>query len=108
MTELKQPDITVYGVQRGTWHASADKGTVQGEQEIYLQGNVHLRQRGKEKLDLRTERLRIDTARHYAETDALVRITAHSSRLQGVGMKAYGEQQRILLQSAVRGQYAVD
>ncbi len=107
-TELKQPDITVYGIHRGTWHATANAGTVEGEQEIYLKGKVVLQQKGTQQLDLHTDWLRIDTAKHYAETDAPVRITSQSSRLQGIGMQVYGEQQRVLLRSAVRGQYAVD
>ena len=108
-TELTQPALTIFERDRTAWQASAEHGTlVGGEEELLLRGQVQLNQRGDHRLDVLTEWLRIDIERQYAETDAPVTLTNPSSQLEGVGMQAYGEEQRLLLHSNVRGHYAID
>lgn len=108
-TELEQPDVTVLGKGNATWHVRATRGTVEtAAQQILLSGEVRLRQRGDNGMEMQTEWLRLDTARQYAETDASVLLKSRSARVQGIGMQAYGEQQRLLLQSTVRGRYVTD
>lgn len=108
VTELKHPDITVLGDEKASrWHATARQGKVEGKNNrILLQGDVNLHQSGDGELLLQTESLRIDSARHYAETDAPVTLHSAGTKLQGTGMKAYGDEQRLQLLSDVRGKYA--
>lgn len=107
-TELTQPDITVLGRQNeARWHATAATGKVESRQkQMLLHGNVTLKQSGSNKLELHTEWLQIDTARHYAETGAPVTLLASGTTLEGIGMRAYGDEQRLQLLSSVRGKYA--
>ncbi|MCW8827906.1 MAG: LPS export ABC transporter periplasmic protein LptC [Gammaproteobacteria bacterium] len=109
VTELEQPDITVFGGNNNHWQARAEQGTLQGEgEQILLQGDVRLNQHGEQRLDLHTEWLHIDINRHYAETDAAVLLTSPAARVEGIGMQAYGKEQRLQLLSAVRGYYEID
>jgi len=107
-TKLVQPDITILNTDKGSrWHASAREGEIAGQQQlIRLSGDVRLKQQGENVLELQTERLSIDNRRRYAETDAPVTLLSNGSQMHGIGMKAYGDQQRILLLSSVRGEYA--
>lgn len=107
-TELERPDVTVLGDVKGShWHATAVHGKVEGaQQQILLRGDVKLKQYGKNELDVQTDWLRIDSHRRYADTKAPVTLKSAGTQLHGIGMKAYGDEQRLILLSAVRGKYA--
>lgn len=108
-TELTRPKLNILDPDRTTWRATADYGTLEGDrQQLLLRGDVRLSQQSDKKLDVLTERLRIDIERQYAETDGSVVLKGPSTRLEGTGMKAYGEQERLLLLSNVRGHYETD
>ncbi len=104
---LEQPDIIVTDENGGGWHATADSGELRGnvQRKLLLRDNVVLRQTGKESVTLRTEWLRVEAEHHYAETDAPVRIESPTGRIDGVGLNLYGDEERLLVRSAVRGQY---
>lgn len=107
LTTLEQPVITVRNEDGATWHATANRGELSGgtERRLLLQEQVVLRQQGDESLTLRTDWLRIDGERHYAETDAPITIDSDKGHIEGIGLNLYGEEQRLLVRSAVRGQY---
>lgn len=106
-SELENPDIRIFGERDENWFATGQQGFVAGKQgQVTLRGDVRLRQRGVEELDVETEWLLIDSERHYAETDAPVTLVSSAARVQGVGLKAFGEEQRMLILSSVRGRYA--
>ena len=109
-TELERPDITVLGNEKASrWHATAERGKVESQQhQILLVGNVRLKQYGSSKMSLQTDWLRINSEQHYAETRAPVTLQSAGTQLQGIGMKAYGDEQRLQLLSEVRGQYAAN
>lgn len=105
-SELENPDIRVFGVDSANWHAIGREGFVAGKQgQLTLRGEVRLRQEGAEELDVQTDWLLIDSKRRYAETDAPVTLTTPDSRVEGIGLKAYGQEQRMQLLSSVRGRY---
>jgi lipopolysaccharide export system protein LptC len=107
MTELEQPDLTIFRPQGERWTVSARHGRMQGEGDtVFLSGRVRLRQRSqRQPLQLRTETLQLYPQRHYAETDRAVDITAPGGRIQGVGMQIFGEEDRLVLLSDIRGAY---
>jgi len=107
LTILEKPDITASGEGKADWHATADNGELHGGEQrtLLLRDNVVLRQQGTEKITLHTEWLRIEGKRRYAETDAPITIESTTGHIEGIGMNLYGEEQRLLVRSAVRGQY---
>lgn len=107
ITELEQPDLTVYRKAGEQWLVQALHGRMEGEgSEVLLRGKVILTQRSKQQpLQLRTNLLRLYPERHYAETDSAVDIRAPSGHIKGVGMKVFGEEDRLLLLSDIRGTY---
>lgn len=108
-TIMQQPVISVFGPERSDWLVRAELGEIAGqEKQIMLRGNVQLEQQGATPLQLLTDWLRIDAEQQYATTDAPVLLKSPSARVEGIGMQAYGKEQRLLLQSTVRGHYAFD
>jgi len=107
VTELEQPDLTIFQKPGEQWLVTAQQGRMSDkEKEVQLRGNVVLTQRSKQQpLKLRTDTLKLYPQRHYAETNSAVTITAPTGQIRGVGMKVYGEEQRLLLLSAIRGTY---
>ncbi len=107
LTTLEQPNITVISEDGANWHATAEYGELNGgnERNLLLREQVVLRQQGNELLTLYTDWLRIESERRYAETDAPITIESAKGRIDGVGLNLYGKEQRLLVRSAVRGQY---
>jgi lipopolysaccharide export system protein LptC len=110
LTTLEQPDIKVSGEGNAAWHATADNGELSGgkQRTLLLQNNVVLRQVGDDSVTLHTKWLRIESERHYAETDAPVTIESKAGHIEGVGLNLYGDEQRLLVRSTVRGQYETE
>lgn len=108
-SELSRPDITVYTQKSSTWHATAENGVLSGvNDELRLNGDIRMTQQGESVMSLRTERLNIDTVRRYAETDAAVTLEGEATQIEGIGMQAYGDEERLILLSQVRGRYATE
>ncbi|MGM0593131.1 MAG: LPS export ABC transporter periplasmic protein LptC [Pseudomonadota bacterium] len=105
-TELEQLELTVYTERQPHWHLIADHATGDAGQQLLLQGTVTLQQQRDEGMTLLTEQLLIDTERRYAESSAAVTLQGDSFRLQGIGLEAFAEPQRLRLLSQVRGDYA--
>lgn len=108
-TTLQQPEVTVFSQQGERWLASAELGTMYAaNDELLLSGAVRLESNGGRPLQLTTEWLRINTQQQYAQTDAPVVLQSAGARIEGIGMQAFGAEQRLLLNANVRGNYAVD
>lgn len=107
VTELEQPDLTIYRKPGEQWLVRAHQGRMTDEgNELQLSGQVILTQRSKQQpLTLSTDNLILYPQRHFAETKSAVTITAPTGKIQGVGMKVYGDEQRLLLLSTIRGTY---
>jgi len=106
-TDMEKPSLTVYRGDGKQWLVTAERGRMESDgEEVQLTGGVTLSQRSKQQpIQLQTETLRLYPERHYAETDSAVDIRAPSGHIRGVGMKVYGEEDRLLLLSAIRGTY---
>lgn len=107
LVELKQPLLTVFLPQGEQWQVGAKLGFLEGERnQITLEGSVVLDQRaGGQPLKVETDRLQLYPDTRYGESDDLVTISAPSGRISGVGMQLYGDEQRLILLSEVKGQY---
>lgn len=107
LTTLEQPDITVTNEDGSQWHATADSGEMYGgeERSLLLRDNVVLHKLGEDKVTLNTQWLRIESERRYAETDAPVTIDSATGRIEGIGLNLYGDEQRLVVRAAVKGQY---
>lgn len=109
ITELEKPDLTVYQEKGEKWHIQSELGRMQedGENdEVLLQGNVTLTQQTRQQpLKLSTETLLLYPERQYAETDSAVDIRAPGGHIRGVGMKVFGQEERLQLLSDIRGTY---
>jgi len=107
ITELEQPNLTIYRKPGEQWLVTAKHGRMSAEgNEVLLRGDVVLTQRSKQQpLKLSTETLQLYPQRHYAESSSAVTIKAPTGQIRGVGMKVYGDEQRLLLLSAIRGTY---
>ena len=110
-TELTRPYAILFSPGNADWHLSADKGLIEERGElIHLTGNVlvkHLQHKGEQAVELRTNKMRVWPEDSYAETDDPVAITSDGSRVNAIGMRAYFEEERVELLSAVRGYYDV-
>ncbi|MFO7594419.1 MAG: LPS export ABC transporter periplasmic protein LptC [Pseudomonadota bacterium] len=108
-TELTRPKLNILNPDRGDWEATAEYGTLEGDRkQLLLRGDVRLSRLTEKGLNVLTERLSIDIERNYVETDEPVVLRGPSTHLQGTGMQAYGEQERLVLLSNVRGRYAIE
>ncbi len=107
LTTLEQPDITATNEDGSQWHATADNGELHGggQRTLLLRDNVVLRQLGEEKITLHTQWLRIESEKSYAETDAPVTIDSPTGHIEGTGLNLYGDEQRMIVRAAVKGQY---
>jgi lipopolysaccharide export system protein LptC len=110
LTTLEQPDITVTNKDGSQWHATADNGEMHGGEQrtLLLRDNVVLRKLGQDKVTLNTQWLRIESERRYAETDAPVTIDAPAGHIEGIGLNLYGDEQRLVVRAAVKGQYETE
>ena len=105
-TTLEQPHMTLFEEQKVGWQLSADHGLIlEHEDEVSLQGNVHITQAVAEPLHINTSALRIQPRQGYAETDQAVTMTQAQHKIDAVGMEIYQKEQRLLLLSQVRGHY---
>lgn len=104
-SELEQPRFTLYQADGSRWLISAGQGRFSDDQqEILLRDAVEIEQTGVPlPILLETESLRLLPDIHYAETADVVHLYRPGSRLEGVGMELHGEEERLILLSAVRG-----
>jgi lipopolysaccharide export system protein LptC len=102
---LSQPRIELHQADGSHWTIQAAQGRLhQTEQEFLLSGAVQVEQASHpHALRLETESLRLLAEQQFAESSEAVLLQMHGSRLEGIGMELYGNEQRLVLLSAVRG-----
>jgi len=104
---IQQPHLRLYQMEGPPWHLRAETGTISGDNEtVWLEGSVRLDRRpAGGLLQMTTDRLLLRPAARYAETDAPVRFRDPRARMEGIGMQAYLQEERLILLSEVRGIY---
>ena len=105
-TEILFPVAHVIDQQKDTWIMSSNKGRTQGEgEEIVLTGNVIITRQDNNEIELRTEKLILDTLHNTAYTDLAVNIKSPYGNTNSVGLHAALEDKMINLHSRVKGFY---
>jgi lipopolysaccharide export system protein LptC len=107
--ELQAPRLRYFSNPELPWLAEARTGTVyQDTRMVRLDGDVTIKRLGDlpaKHMTLVTDRLRIDTRDHTAETDADVKITTQNSTIEATGLWVSLDEDRLTLLSNARGVY---
>ncbi len=105
-TEILFAIARVIDQRKDTWIMSANKGKTQGKgEQIILTGNVIITRQDNNEIELRTEKLTIDTLQNTAYTDLAVSIISPYGNTNAVGLHAALADKMINLHSRVRGHY---
>lgn len=110
-TDLTRPHLTVFGIDFKEWHIFADTGRISADgDDVYLSGDVRIEQTDSRTSEvairMMTDNMHVQISAKFAETDAPLKVTGPGSEIDAVGMRAYVEEQRLVLLSNVRGTYA--
>ena len=108
-SEVFQPRIEYFEAGDPPWHGRADHGLMpSGGQIIKLDGNVTMNRPehdGAAPLIIHTDKMTVNLDTNIGSTADPVQITQGASRMTGVGMLAYFKDNRLILQSNVKGHY---
>lgn len=108
-SEVFSPRIEYYSAGDPPWHGQADHGLMpSGGQLLKLDGHVEMRRpgtHGDPPLIIHTGRLDVNLNTNIGSTDDRVEILQGSTRMTGIGMLAYFNENRLVLKSTVRGHY---
>lgn len=105
-TEVNFPLVQFIKPGKETWLISSDKGTTQGKgDDILLVGNVIITQKENPDVELRSERLNLDTLHNTAYTDLAVSIKSPHGSTDSIGLHAALEDKMINLHSRVKGHF---
>jgi lipopolysaccharide export system protein LptC len=104
-SELLNPSMQFFRTNRPPMHISSDKGWLTSDNEvILLKGLVELfelDETGARKLQVNTSNTRVLPNRDYAETDAPATIITGRLTIQGDGMRAHLQENRLEILSNV-------
>jgi len=105
-TEIINPIAQFLELEKKTWIVSSNKGTTTGKgDDILLTGNVIITQENNPEIELRTEKLNLDTLHNTAYTDLAVSMKSPYGATDSIGMHASLKQKTINLHSRVKGHY---
>lgn len=105
-TEIDAAVAEVIEEGKATWLISANKAYTQGKgEDILLTGNVIITQKENREIELRTEKLNLDTLQNTAYTDLAVSMKSAHGKTNSVGLHASLQQKTINLHSRVKGHY---
>lgn len=108
-SEVFEPRFEYFGAGDPPWHGRADHGLMpSGGQLIKLDGNVTMNRAAHDStapLIIHTDRLTVNLDTNIGSTSDPVQITQGSTYMTGVGMLAYFNDNRMVLQSNVKGRY---
>jgi len=105
-TEIRFPTAEIIDDQKNNWLISSDTGQTQGKgEEILLTGNVIITRQNNNEIELRTEKLTLDTTHDTAYTDLFVSIKSPYGNTKSVGLHADLKDRMINLHSHVKGHY---
>ena len=113
---LEDVSIEFEGAGGEAWFLTADRGAIpEGGDRVDLAGSVQMRNQALSDdvegsspcgiAEILTQRLTIFPNDRYAETDAAVRIIDGDSLVTAIGLRAWLDEERLELQSRVRGTY---
>lgn len=103
---LRTPVVHLYEEGQHRWRIDANSGWIRADGgEMELQGRVVLAQDEPRHLTIRTQNLRIYPDEDRAHTDHPVRIERPDAQMDGVGLDAWLDSERIELLSEVKGHY---
>lgn len=106
---VTDPRLVFYPRQGSAWHVSATHAWMaSNDRLVKLQGAVHIQRpasAANRPVSVDTRDLQVDPDKSYAETGAQTVIHAPGARLEGLGMRAWFDSQRLELLSSVRGSY---
>lgn len=107
--EVLAPRIQYFISGSQPWNVAADHALLPaGGKLVELNGHVqmqHPANHGGPPLTIQTDKMNVDLNTNIATTADPVAITQGNSRMTGVGMQAWLNDNRLLLQSQVRGSY---
>ncbi|HEY8330803.1 MAG TPA: LPS export ABC transporter periplasmic protein LptC [Pseudomonas sp.] len=110
VTLVTRPDLLLHRGSDYPWHVQSARGEVSpGGTQVELIDDVRVARtdaKGRPTI-MTSSRLTVFPERNYAETRQAVRIEAANGVTTAVGMQAYLNDGRMLLQSNVRGQHEV-
>ncbi|NOQ93230.1 MAG: LPS export ABC transporter periplasmic protein LptC [Methylophaga sp.] len=105
-TEVLIPSVQFIEPGKDTWLIFANKATTQGKgDDILLTGNVIITQQDNPDIELRTEKLNLDTLHNTAYTDLAVSMKSDYGYSESIGLHASLEDKMINLHSRVKGRY---
>lgn len=105
-TEITIPRVQFIEPEKETWLVSSEKGITQGKgEDILLLGNVIVTQKDNPSIELRTEKLNLDTVNNTAYTDLAVSMKSPSGTTDSVGLHAALDDKMINLHSRVKGHF---
>jgi lipopolysaccharide export system protein LptC len=103
---LSQPLVYLFDGGQQSWRINAEEGWIQADgDEIELRGRVVLGREFPGQLTIRTQNLRIYPNEDRAYTDQAVKIDRPGAELNGVGLEAWLDSERIEILSKVKGHY---
>ena len=105
-TEIIMPVAKMLEQGKDTWVLSANKAYTEGKgEDILLTGNVIITPQDNHDIELRTEKLNLDTLRDNAYTDLAVSMKSPHGTTNSVGLHASLQEKTINLHSRVKGHY---
>lgn len=108
--DVVEPDIHYFMSGSLPWHVTADHALLpSGGQFVDLTGHVEMQHPGANNgpaLRIETDKMQVNLNTNVATTADPVVITQGKSRMTGVGMQAYLNDNHLVLQAQVRGEYA--
>jgi len=105
-TEVIYPTAEFIELGKDTWLITSNKSTTQGKgDDILLTGNVIITKKEDTDVELRTEKLNLDTKHNTAYTDLAVSMKSPYGSTESIGLHASLEDKMINLHSRVKGHY---
>ena len=105
-TEIILPRVQFIKPQEKTWLVSSNKGFTQGKgEDVLLLGNVIINQKENPDIELRTEKLNLDSIHNTAYTDLAVSMKSPHGTTDSVGLHADLNDKMINLHSRVKGHF---
>jgi lipopolysaccharide export system protein LptC len=105
-TEIIDPTAHFIENQQDTWVITSKHGKTRGEGKlIKLTKDVVITRINNDEIELRTDKLNIDTQQSTAYTDSAVTIISPTGETKSVGLHATLEEKTINLHSKVKGHY---
>ncbi len=105
-TEIILPIAQILEPGKDTWVLTADKAYTEGKgEDILLTGNVIITQKDNKDIELRTEKLNLDTIHDNVYTDLPVSMKSPYGMTNSVGLHTSLQEKTINLHSRVKGHY---